>query len=91
MQFRNIVYISMDQAGNNGVAIKCLKKKNITNPAFGPCHSYTIKLPDKEFNDTYKLMNLFRKYWNKSICTRGNLHKEVKKYFGKFPVISGGA
>ena len=89
-QFRGMVYISMDRAGNNGVALKCLKEKNIADPTFGPCHSHTINLPGKEFNETCKLMNLFRKYWNKSICTRGNLCKEMKKYLGKFPVISSG-
>ena len=89
-KLRGIVHISMDCAGNNGVAIKCLKEKNIANPAFGPCHSHTINLLGKEFNDTYNLMHFFRKHWNKSICTRGNLYKEVKKYLGKFPVISGG-
>ena len=88
--FRYWVYCSMDRAGNNGVAIKQLKAKNIANPTYGPCHSHTINLPGKEFNESCSLMNKFRKAWNKSICTRGQLHKEIKKYLGKYPVISGG-
>ena len=61
-KFRGIVHISMDRTRNNGVAIKYLKEKTIADPVFGPCHSHTIILPGKEFNDTCNLMHLFRKH-----------------------------
>ena len=61
-QFRGIVCISMDRARNNCVAIKYLKEKNITDPMFGPYYFHTINLQGKEFNDTCKFMNSFRKY-----------------------------
>ena len=50
--FKHWVCSSLDKAGNNGVAVKELKGKNIANLTYGPCHSHTINLPGKEFNDS---------------------------------------
>ena len=80
----------MDRAGNNGVAIKSIQSKKIANPTFGPCHSHTNNLPGKEFNESCKVMHQFRKSWNKGICTRGQMHNEMRKHLGKYPVIAGG-
>ena len=84
------MYASVDRVAANGVAIKVLDEKNIADSTFSPCYSHTNTLPGKEFSDSCKLMSLFRKNWNKSICTRGNIYKETKKIIEKYPNISGG-
>lgn len=89
-QFAGWRCAGVDRAGANGVAVKALEEKNIADPTFGPCHSHTNNLPGKEFSDSCKLMSLFRKYWNKSVCTRGNICKEIKTIIGKHPNIAGG-
>ena len=59
--FRSWVCASLDRAGNNGVAIKSLKAKNVANLTHRLCHLRRINLLEKEFDNSCKLMNTFRK------------------------------
>ena len=59
--------------------MKTVKKKNIADPTFRPCHLHAYNLPIKEFNESSKLISLVKKYFNKGIFARGSSHKETKK------------
>ena len=41
----------MDRAGNNGVSIKQLQAKRISEPTHGACHSNNVNFPGKDFSD----------------------------------------
>eukprot|EP00957_Ditylum_brightwellii_P127454 9719094-Ditylum_brightwellii.AAC.1 len=80
----------MDHADKNDAAMKELKKKNLANLSFGPCHSHTINFPGKEFSKSCKEMHDFRTHWNTGIQTCGKMHNTVKGVILRSPVISGG-